>query len=221
MNNKKNNNKSAGGKKRAQQSILEMLRGDDGSNNQGSSLDQLRSMPKDFMDQLFGPMPVPNRSVELKPGEQANMQDVMSGQHEENQRLKAQLAQERYLRQEEDQLRVRQINEQKQQLKSIDNEVKKMASATVELDEQLKIAAMQEVSEDEKASKYTLFRLNRLLKLIQDFVVNIKEASVWLKATNSRKKKKGAFWGQYHSKKQGGGAATLLNTESYSSRSAG
>src|SRR5690606_35253916 len=102
-----------------------------------------------------------------------------------------------------------------------------LVSETKELNEDLRREAMRAVTDDDKRTLniilVTILKAKNAIANLRKEVQEVKEARIWFTEHKSRqsKKKKGAFWGNYHSKKQGGGASTLLSGESYVSRSAG
>ena len=175
--------------------------------------DLIEKTPRDFMDQLFGPKPQ-KYSGEILVGESLEIREVMTGEHEEKQRLRAQLALERSIRLEEQYHIDKKTNELKIQLKAIQEEILILATNTQDLSEETQIATMQAQLDP---GIYPLGFLEKLLKFIKSFRKRIEKASVWLHSTNTRATKKNV-WGARYKKH---GAKYLLSGEHYLSRSAG
>lgn len=175
--------------------------------------DLIEKTPRDFMDQLFGPKPQ-KYSGEIFVGESLEIREIMTGEHEEKQRLRAQLTLERSLRLEEQSHINKKTNELKIQLKTIQEEVLILAQNTQGLSKEIQIATMQAPIEP---GIYHLVFFEKLLEFIKSFRKKIEEASVWLHSTNTRAAKKNA-WGARYKKH---GAKYLLSGEHYLSRSAG
>ncbi len=175
--------------------------------------DLIEKTPRDFMDQLFGPKPQ-KYSGEIFVGESLEIREIMTGEHEEKQHLRAQLTLERSLRLEEQSHINKKTNELKIQLKVIQEEVLILAQNTQGLSKEIQIATMQAPIEP---GIYHLVFFEKLLEFIKSFRKKVEEASVWLHSTNTRAAKKNA-WGARYKKH---GAKYLLSGEHYLSRSAG
>ncbi len=175
--------------------------------------DLIEKTPRDFMDQLFGPKPQ-KYSGEILVGESLEIREIMTGEHEEKQRLRAQLTLERSIRLEGQSHMDKKTNELKIQLKAIQEEVLILAQNTEGLAEETQIATMQAPIEP---GLYHLVFFEKLLEFIKSFRKRIEEASVWLHSTNTRAAKKNV-WGARYRKH---GAKYLLSGEHYLSRSAG
>ena len=175
--------------------------------------DLIEKTPRDFMDQLFGPKPQ-KYSGEILIGETLEIREIMTGEHEEKQRLRAQLFLERSIRLEEQSHINKKTNELKIQLKAIQEEVLILAQNTQGLSKEIQIATMQAPIEP---GIYHLVFFEKLLEFIKSFRKRIEEASVWLHSTNTRAAKKNV-WGARYKKH---GAKYLLSGEHYLSRSAG
>src|SRR3990170_8940844 len=82
------------------QNVLEGLKDIGATTSNNIKKDVLR--PQDFMEQILGKSYSPkNFSGEITPGEAIEMRDVFNGKHEEEVKIKKQLAHERKLHQEE------------------------------------------------------------------------------------------------------------------------
>jgi len=178
--------------------------------------DLIKETGKDFAKQLFGnqfPLSEQNYSGELLRQEQVDIERVLNGQQEREDKLERQLGLEKQLRQEEQALFDKQSQELRLALHAITEEIKALASATPRLAEELQIAIFQAPV---KPGIYHISFFQKLLEYIKGFRKKIEDASIWLHATNKRAAKKG-FWAQY----QKHGGRRLLSAEDYSQRSAG
>lgn len=109
-------------------------------------------------------------------------------------------------------------NRQKELQKAIEElrtEIKKLASATDNLEKDVEVAAMAPVAE---ANEYELTFLQRIQKIIVIFRKNISEAGNWLESFNAKKKKKNYFWNTSRNKKKGG-TEYLFSNEHTAARS--
>jgi len=194
--------------------VLESIK-DIGSST-GSSIkkDLLGGASKSFLEQMFGQGSTPQkRSGEIFPGGSLEFSDLISGRHEENLKLKKQIALERRLTQEEKERSTRKTNELKVQLQALMQEILSLAKSTQNLEENVEIAAMQAPSQP---GVYHIIFFEKLLEFVQSFRKKIDEASVWLKSSNKRAEKKN-YWAMYKKK----GSSFLLSPDHYLQRSAG
>jgi len=152
-------------------------------------------------------------SGEIHVGETLNFSDLISEKHEENIKLKRQIAWERKLAEEERTQSAKKTNELKVQLQALMQEILALAKSTQNLGGQVEIAAMQAPAQP---GIYHLIFFEKLLEFITGFRKKIESASTWLEASNKRAEKKN-FWAMYKKK----GSSFLLSGESYSQRSAG
>ncbi len=206
------NQKQKGQKRQAQTNTLESLKDIGASTAKSLKKDVLRS--GDFMDQIFGPRVPQKFSAEISAGESLEINEVLSGEHEEKKQLRNQIAFERRLRIEESIHVEKKVNQLKIQLHSIVTEVAILAEQTQNLGSEIQIAAMQAPIEP---GIYHLVFFEKLLEFIKSFRKKVEEASIWLHATNRRAQKKNA-WGARYKKY---GAKYLLSGEHYLTRSAG
>lgn len=178
--------------------------------------DLLAPMPEEIARQLFGRMPRREQkfSGEILPGHAMEMKKVFSGQAGNENKLRKMISLERRLRQEDQILVERRTNELRIQIHAIHEEVQKAAKATIELSEEVKIAAFQAPSSE---TVYELYFLERIFDSIRSFRKKIQNASVWLASANKRAGKKN-MWGNNYKKH---GAKYLLSSEHYLQRSAG
>ena len=194
--------------------VLESIK-DIGSST-GSSIkkDLLGGASKSFLEQMFGQGSASQKhSGEIFPGGYLVFSDLISGRHEENLKLKKQIALERRLTQEEKERSTRKTNELKVQLQALMQEVLSLAKSTQNLEENVEIAAMQAPSQP---GVYHIIFFEKLLEFVQSFRKKIDEASVWLKSSNKRAEKKN-YWAMYKKK----GSSFLLSPDHYLQRSAG
>ncbi len=169
---------------------------------------------KDFMRQLFGrQVPEKKYSGELSPYGGVEIDSILSGEQEKNQKLEQQLALERNLRQEEKALVDKKTNELKLELHVLMQELSKLASVTPKLAQEVQIAAFQAPV---NPGIYHLVFFEKLIEFVKSFREKIEDANLWLHNANKRAEKKN-FWNLY--KKHGG--KRLLSAEDYSQRSAG
>lgn len=209
-----NDNQKKGNKRKlTQANPLEALKDIGNATKQSLKEDLLKKAPADFMDQIFGPRSR-NFSGEIVAGESLEINEVLTGAHEEKQKLRAQLTLERTLRLEEKETIEKRTNELRIQLSSIQKEILTLSENTQDLAEEVQIAVMQAPVEP---GVYHVLFFEKLLEFIKSFRKKIEEASVWLHATNQRASKKNV-WGARYKKH---GAKYLLSGEHYITRSAG
>lgn len=178
--------------------------------------DLVEPMPAEIARQIFGRAPSLNRrfSGEIMPGESVEMKRVYTGEASEEEKLKKMYVMERRLRQEDEVLVERRINELRLQIKAIHEEVEKAAKVTIQLSEEIKVAAFQAPASE---SLYELYFLERIFEFIKSFRKKIENAGVWLASVNRKARKKN-MWGQNY---KNHGAKYLLSGEHYLQRSAG
>ncbi len=168
---------------------------------------------KDFLDQILNRESPKRASGDIHAGESLEFSDLLSGQHQENLKLRNQIAFERRLTQEEKVISEKRSNELKVQLQALMQEVQYLAKTTQSLGEEVEIATMQAPAQP---GVYHLIFFEKIIEFIRNFRKNIDSASVWLQTSNKRAEKKN-FWAMYKKK----GSSFLLSGESYSQRSAG
>lgn len=194
--------------------VLESLKDIGGGVASTLNTDLLGGISKDLLQQILNRQDKPKKqSADIHPGESLSFEELFSGKHEENQKLKQQIAFERRLTQEERSVSEKKTNELKVQLQALMQEVKNLAKTTQGLGEKVEVAAMQAPSQP---GIYHLIYFEKIIEFIQNFRKKIDSASVWLNASNKRAEKKN-YWAMYKKK----GASFLLSGESYSQRSAG
>mgnify|MGYP001566884002 FL=1 len=194
--------------------VLESLK-DIGSGVTSSlNTDLLGGISKDLLEQILNRRS-PNKKAfgDIHVGESLEFSDLLSGQHQENLKLRNQIAFERRLTQEEKEVSEKRSNELKVQLQALMQEVQYLAKTTQSLGEEVEIATMQAPAQP---GVYHLIFFEKIIEFIQNFRKNIDSASTWLQSSNKRAEKKN-FWAMYKKK----GSSFLLSGESYSQRSAG
>lgn len=176
--------------------------------------DLLGGISKDLLEQILRRSnPNKKASGDIHPGESLEFSDLLSGKHEENLKLRNQIAFERSLAAEEKESSEKRSNELKVQLQALMQEVQYLAKTTQGLGEKVEIAAMQAPSQP---GVYHLIFFEKIIEFIRNFRKNIDSASTWLGSSNKRAEKKN-YWAMYKKK----GSSFLLSGESYSQRSAG
>ena len=166
------------------------------------------------MYHLFDPQAPQHYSGEINAGEAVEMNDVLSGRHEEIKQERNQIAFERRMLEQEREKIAQKTNELKMQLKAITDEILKLSQSTNKLGEETKIAVMQAPIEP---GIYHLIFFEKLLEFLKSFRKKVDEAGIWLHACNKRASKRNA-WGSNYKKH---GAKYLLSGEHYLQRSAG
>jgi hypothetical protein len=175
---------------------------------------EVKQMPNEVIDQLFGPQQRKSFSGELVPGEAMEVKDIMSGKREKIEFQRKQITLERRLLQEERSRTEKKTNELKIQLKVLQDELIVLADKTEGLAQETQVAAMQATVEP---GVYHIIFFEKLLEFVGSFSKKIEQAAVWLQETNKRASKRNA-WGAAYKKH---GAKYLLSGEHYVSRSAG
>ena len=206
------NNKSANNKKTPMANPLELLR------DSGNELkkDLVSPMPAEIVRQIFGRTPSLSRkfSGEILPGQAVELKEVYSGKASEKERVEKMYFLEKRLHQEDQILVERRTEELRVQIKAIHEEVQKAAKVTLQLSQEVQIAAFQAPG---SPSIYELYFLERIFDFIKSFRKKIENAGVWLGSANRRAGKKN-MWGANYKKH---GAKYLLSGEHYLQRSAG
>jgi hypothetical protein len=175
---------------------------------------EVKQMPNEVIDQLFGPRQQRSFSGELVPGETIEFKDILSGKQEKVEFQRRRISLEKRMLQEESSRTEKKTNELRIQLKILQEELISLANKTAGLAEETQVAAMQSTVEP---GVYHVIFFEKLLEFIGSFSKKIDEAAVWLNASNNRASKKNA-WGASYKKH---GAKYLLSGEHYVSRSAG
>ena len=194
--------------------VLESLKDIGGGVTSSLNTDLLGGISKDLLEQILNrKSPNKKASGDIHAGESLEFSDLLSGQHQENLKLRNQIAFERRLVQEEKVVSEKKTNELKVQLQALMQEVRYLAKTTQSLGEEVEVAAMQAPAQP---GVYHLIFFEKIIEFIRNFRKNIESASTWLQSSNKRAEKKN-FWGMYKKR----GASFLLSGESYSQRSAG
>lgn len=197
-------------------SLLESLRDIGGSASGTIKKDLFEGIPQDIMRQLFGG---PEKSSvkasgDIRPGESLEINAVLEAEREENKKLRAQLTQERRLREEEQVIIQKKGQELKVELHALTQEVVQLAKTTQGLARETEIAAVQAPA---NPGIYHVVFFEKLREFIKSFRKNIESASTWMQSYNQRASRKKTFWGQVGRS----GAKRLLSQEDYMQRSAG
>lgn len=194
--------------------VLESLKDIGGGVASSLNTDLLGGISKDLLEQILNRKnPNKKASGDIHAGESLEFSDLLSGKHEENLKLKNQIAFERRLATEEKEVSEKRTNELKVQLQALMQEVQYLAKTTQSLGEEVEVAVMQAPAQP---GIYHLIFFEKIIEFIRNFRKNIDSASTWLQSSNKRAEKKN-FWAMYKKK----GSSFLLSGESYSQRSAG
>lgn len=194
--------------------VLESLKEMGDSTGKALKDDLLKKSSEEFFKQLFGNQTEEKKySGEITPGESLSLNEIYSGQKEENEKLKAQIVLERNLNREEKQRIQERGDELKIRLHALMQEVFTLSQSTQTLGEEIKIAAFEAPV---NPGVYHVVFFEKLIGFIKSFREKIDNASIWLSATNKRAEKKN-YWASY--KKSG--SKFFLSSEHYLQRSAG
>lgn len=196
-----------------QTNVLEALKDVGTSTVKTLKKDLIGGTSEEFFNQLFGPRVNKKYSGEVSVGESLEINDVYSGKAEEAQKLRAQIALERKLRDEEKSRIEKRTNELRLQLQAIMQEVLALAKTTQNLGDEVEVASMQAPV---NPGVYHLIFFEKLLEFVKSFRKKIEDASVWLHASNKKAEKKN-YWSMYKKK----GSSFLLSPDHYLQRSAG
>lgn len=101
-------------------------------------------------------------------------------------------------------------------IKNLQDEIKKLTSATKNLEKDVEKVALAPIPE---INEYQLDFLSRIRVFLSNITKDIGSASIWLEHFNTKKRKKNCFWNQVKSKK-GGGEQYLFSNEHSVARSA-
>jgi hypothetical protein len=211
MDSNSNNKKTP--KKVKHSSVLESLRDIGSDTNKSLKKDLFQGASQDVLKQIFGEPKPQKYSGDIKVGESVEFSELFAGTHEKNQEEKRKLTLENYLQREESKRVREQTNQLRIQLHAIQQELLNLTSATQDLGEQTKIAAMQAPVEP---GVYHLVFFEKLLEFVRSFTKKVQDASSWLTETNKRANKIN-YWAKY--KKHG--SKFLLSPDHYLTRSAG
>lgn len=196
------------------QNVLESLKDIGSASADTVKKDLIGETSKDFIKQLLNQRKREQKvSGEIMPGESLDLKDVFSGKHEEEVKLRKQVALERKLRQEEEVRVEKKSGELRIQLRALQEEMLSLAQTTESLAKETQIATMQAPVEP---GVYHVIFFEKLIEFIKSFRKKVQEAEVWLQATNKRANKKN-YWARY--KKHG--SKFLLSPDHYLTRSAG
>ena len=209
------NQKPKVGKNTKRVNVLESLKDVGDSAQKSIKEDLLKGTSEEFFKQLFGQKTEKNFSGDIIPGETLELNEVYTGQREENEKLRKQISLERNLSSEQKNQSDKELNELRIQLHALMQEIGELAKVTQNIGQDIEVASMQAPV---NPGVYHLVFFEKLLEFIKTFRRKIENADVWLQSSNKRAQKKD-FWGTFASKK--GGAKFLLSQEHYVTRSAG
>ena len=195
--------------------LLEALRDIGGDSFDTLKKDVFEGIPRDFTRELLGwERPKPKITGDLMPGQTLKMEQALIEEREENKVLRAKLAQEQQLRQEEKSLMANKGQQLRVELHALVSEVGQLAKTTDGLSQKVEIAVEQAPA---NPGIYHIVFFQKLRTFIASFRKKIQNASLWMESYNGRAAKKKGYWGQV----QKSGAKRLLSPEDYNQRSAG
>lgn len=207
--------KPKSGKNIKRVNVLESLKDVGNTAQKSIKEDLLKSTSEEFFKQLFGQKEEKKYSGDIIPGETLELNEVYSGQREENEKLRKQISLERNLFNEQKNQSDKELNQLRIQLHALMQEVGELAKVTQNIGEDIEVASMQAPA---NPGIYHLVFFEKLLEFIKTFRRKIENADVWLQSSNKRAQKKD-FWGTFTSRK--GGTKFLLSQEHYIARSTG
>ena len=194
--------------------VLEALRDIGNSTADSLKKDVISESSKSILEQMFGQYPKESKhSAQINPGESLDFKELYTGKHEENLKLRQQIALERNLANEEKARSAQKTGELRVQLQALMQELLTLAKSTQGLGEEVEVATMQAPSQP---GIYHIIFFEKLLDFVKSFRKKIDSASVWLQSSNKRAEKKN-YWAMYKKK----GSSFLLSPDHYLSRAAG
>ena len=190
-----------------QDSFLEALRELSLGTGKGGDFSQLqREFPSEAPKKLSGQL-IPGQAEVIEAGK-ADF---------EARKYKKLFFQEKSLRQEEKKLRVQDEQQVKLRIEAIRQDLKKLATAQVRLEEQVQIAVIQ--TNVVAPGVYQLSFFEQLRQFIASLRKNAESAANWMAVFNHKNKRKGYYWNQV--KRKGGGSNFYLSGERYMATQAG
>ena len=194
--------------------VLEALRDIGNSTADSLKKDVISESSKSILEQMFGQYPKESKhSAQINPGESLDFKELYTGKHEENLKLRQQIALERNLANEEKARSAQKTGELRVQLQALMQELLTLAKSTQGLGEEVEVATMQAPAHP---GIYHIIFFEKLLDFVKSFRKKIDSASVWLQSSNKRAEKKN-YWAMYKKK----GSSFLLSPDHYLSRAAG
>ena len=195
------------------QNVVESIK-DLGGGTASQTADFIKDTSADFIRELLGlSLTNTKKSGELRPGQQIEMNDVLSGKEAQISKEKRQLNFEKRLLNEEKLATREKSQVLRIQLQSIMQEVKKVAESTENLAESTQASI---VAAPVEPGVYHIQFFENLLTFLKSFRERIDLASTWMESANKRAEKKN-YWNTYKKK----GSSFLLSPDHYLSRSAG
>ena len=195
------------------QNVLESLK-DLGGSVIDQTGDLVENTSEDFIKELLGITPKnTKKSGDIAAGESVEINQVLSGKKEENQKLRAKLSLEKNLADDERRISQQKTNQLRVELQALITEVAKVSSSVESLAEETQAATFQAPAEP---GVYHVIFFQKILEFLRSFRRKIDDATVWLESCNKRAQKKN-FWAMYKKK----GSSFLLSPDHYSQRSAG
>ncbi|MEK9201209.1 MAG: DUF5660 family protein [Patescibacteria group bacterium] len=172
---------------------------------------QIKKIVTDDIPQAVGLAP----SGTLRQGESVSMAELKQAENKGRSEAKSEFNVQLRQMQEDERRRLLAIeNQTRQQITSIQAEIKLLAQSTKELGKEFEIAASQAVVNPGVYHKNFFTHLSTLIRTLRQ---QVQESKHWLATTNSRASKRGGYWAGV--KKSG--TAFMLSSERYMVTSTG
>lgn len=209
----KGNKKSSQKRPAISDNFLEALRELPRDAGRGLAQDLIAEIPSEAAAQLGGQKGL---SGEIKPGQEVRLEQKPQASPEASREmLRRQFHRETagFARRERA-VFTRREQETTLKIKALQQELKKLADATVEMDREVKIAALQQPV---APGVYHENFLERLLNFISHFRKRLSESASWLAIQNHRAKRSSYYWAQVGQS----GTKFMLSQERYMATQAG
>lgn len=121
-----------------------------------------------------------------------------------------------YLQQQETVVLDKKQQDLRKNIEELRQEIQKLIITTKNLDKEITDFSLDSVAE---YNEYQLTVVQRIKKIVVNFIQNVSEAGIWLQSFNSKRRKRNAFWGNVNNKKSGG-EQYLFSSEHSAARSA-
>lgn len=191
-------------------SFLEAFRGL-GSDMASSAKDNLKAGFSDIENALFPfSQPKDQKPPENSPSDWAKDQEF-------EKKFRSHLRQNEMVHREEKVLFTRRQKENQQQVKSLQEEIRKLAKSVSNLASEAKEAETATLQELPTVGAYHLTFFEKLRKVLAELRSKLQESSYWLAAWNKKSQKKNFYWKQF--KKSG--SKFMLSSDRYMSTQAG
>jgi len=193
-------------------SFLEAFR-DLGSNTSNTIKDDLFKKGAQDIFNSLSPFPNTPSSSESPKGDF----EPFARESDLENKYRSQVSNLEVIHREEKILFTREQRETQNQVKSLQQEIQKLAKSTAELASEAKEAKISAMQEAPLVGAYHVNFLTKLRKMIAGLREQIHESSIWLNSWNKKAKKRNHYWNQF--KKSG--SKFLLSSDRYSATQAG